>query len=180
MGFLLKLVWRDFIRHRSMLAFALAAIAATCCLIVWFVASIDVASLSEENGNQDYLGVYSLALCTDGNLSEEVTDAIEAMDEATRICYGWQGPQTMILENFDSALVPNGMGDRRSPMLLGIGDKETPLELTEGRWFANPMECVLGAPAEAILTASPDGSPSSRKSKSATKSASKTRTVPLN
>ena len=165
MGFLLKLVWRDFIRHRSMLAFALAAIAATCCLIVWFIASIDVASLAEENGNKDYLGVYSLALCTDGNLSEEVTDAIEAMDEATRICYGWQGPQTMLLEDFDPALVPNGMGDRRSPMLLGIGDKETPLELAEGRWFANPMECVLGAPAEAILTASPDGSPSSRRIK---------------
>ena len=117
MGFLLKLVWRDFIRHRSMLAFALAAIAATCCLIVWFIASIDIASLAEENGNKDYLGVYSLALCTDGNLSEEVTDAIEAMDEATRICYGWQGPQTMLLKDFDPALVPNGMGDRRSPML---------------------------------------------------------------
>ncbi|MBR4673234.1 MAG: FtsX-like permease family protein [Victivallales bacterium] len=165
MGFLLKLVWRDFIRHRSMLAFALAAIAATCCLIVWFIASIDVASLADDNGSKDYLGVYSLALCTDGNLSEEITDAIEDMDEATRICYGWQGPQTMILEEFDPALVPNGMGDRRSPMLLGIGDKETPLELAEGRWFANSMECVLGAPAEAILTASPDGSPSSRKIK---------------
>ena len=162
MGFLLKLVWRDFIRHRSMLAFALAAIAATCCLIVWFIASIDVASLAEDNGNKDYLGIYTLALCTDGNLSEEVTDAIEAMDEATRICYGWQGPQTMFLEGFDEALVPSGMGDRRSPMLLGIGDRETPLELAEGRWFANPMECVLGPPAETILTASPDGSHSSR------------------
>ncbi|MBQ9367584.1 MAG: FtsX-like permease family protein [Victivallales bacterium] len=165
MGFLLKLVWRDFIRHRSMLAFALAAIAATCCLIVWFVASIDVASFSDDNGNKEYLGVYSLALCTDGNLDEQLTDTIEEMDEATRICYGWQGPQTMLLEDFAPALVPNGMGDRRSPMLLGLGDKETPLELSEGRWFANPMECVLGAPAEAILTALPDGSPSSRKIK---------------
>ena len=86
MGFLLKLVWRDFIRHRSMLAFALAAIAATCCLIVWFVASIDVASFSDDNSNKEYLGVYSLALCTDGNLDEQLTDAIEEMDETTRIC----------------------------------------------------------------------------------------------
>ena len=52
MPFLPKLVWRDFVRHRSMLGFALMAIMATCCLIVWFVASIDVSTFAPDNGTK--------------------------------------------------------------------------------------------------------------------------------
>ena len=163
MPFLIKLVWRDFIRHRSMLAFALSAITAISCLIVWFIASIDVSTFSHGDGNQDYLGTYTLALYSERNLSEDFTDALESIEEATRICYAWQGAQTMLLKGFEPALTPNGMGDRRSPMLLGIGDKEQPLKLKEGHWFENPMECVLGEPAEAILTSAPDGSKTSRR-----------------
>ena len=48
MSFLLKLVYRDFTRRKSMTAFALLAIMATCGLIVWFVATVNPTAFSED------------------------------------------------------------------------------------------------------------------------------------
>lgn len=155
MGFLLKLVWRDFLRHRSMLTFAMLAIASTCCLIVWFVASIDLASMAEDNGAGDYFGKYTLVLHSNGNLDQAVTDQVEGMEQVSRYCYAWQGKASMQLENFPEALKPSGMGERPSPMLLGMGDMDNPFEVEEGRWFQKPMECVVGTAAEKVLTAVP-------------------------
>lgn len=160
---LLKLVWRDFIRRRSMFSFAFLAIAAVCCLIVWFVGSLDTSSMAG-NAAESYLGKYSLAIASNNPIPDHVFDAVRRLPGAVRISYGIQKPAVMHLKDFKEGLKPSGMGDRRSPMLTGIGITESPFELEDGRWFANPGECVVGESAEKLLCAIP-GEESSRKIK---------------
>ncbi|MBP5639272.1 MAG: FtsX-like permease family protein, partial [Victivallales bacterium] len=155
MSFLLKLVWRDFIRHRSMLSFALLAIMATCCLIVWFVASIDVSTFAPDNGTKSYLGDYSLALCSERGLPDEIADAVLKNEQVTKVTFASQRRAKILLEGYDKALKPSGMGDRRSPMLLAFGDDTSPFELEDGRWPQNDGECVVGTAAEQMIVAVP-------------------------
>ena len=155
MSFLLKLVWRDFVRHRSMLSFALLAIMATCCLIVWFVASIDVSTFAPDNGTKSYFGDYSLALCTENGLPDDVAEAVMKSDRASKVTFARQARAKILLEGYDKALKPSGMGDRRSPMLLAFGDDACPFELEDGRWPQREGECVVGTAAEQLIVAVP-------------------------
>ena len=68
MSFLIKLVYRDFTRQKSMTAFALLAIMATCGLIVWFVATVNPTAFSEDDGTQPVYGSYSLAITSQREL----------------------------------------------------------------------------------------------------------------
>ena len=60
-----------------------------------------------------------------------------------------------MLNGYTAALKPSGMGERRSPALLAIGDNEPPFEIDEGRWIQAPYECVVGSAAEDIIVAVP-------------------------
>ena len=143
-----------------MLAFALLAITATCGLIVWFVATIDPNAFSEDNGTQPFFGVFSLAISSSHELPFELADAVEANPSAKRIAYAIQRQAKVMLNGYTQALKPSGMGERRSPSLLAIGDDEPPFELDEGRWSNAPFECVVSSAAEDIIVAVPGEKPS--------------------
>lgn len=155
MSFLLKLVYRDFTRRRAMMAFALLAIMATCGLIVWFVATINPRAFSEDDGTQPFYGTYSLAIASPRELPVELADAVEANPSAKKIAYAMQQQAQIMLNGYTAALKPSGMGERRSPALLAIGDSEPPFEIDEGRWIQAPYECVVGSAAEDIIVAVP-------------------------
>lgn len=153
MTFLLKLVWRDLLRNRALLAFTLLAITASACLIVWFVASIDLNSFADDNGKQDFYGAYSLALCADRQLNYDVTETVHTIPGVLKTSFARQTPAQMKLLGFKEGDIPSGMGDKRSPVLQGMTDATSPFELETGRWFLAPGECVVGTAAEQLLTA---------------------------
>ena len=160
MPFLLKLVYRDFVRRRSMLAFALLAIMATCGLIVWFVATVDPNAFSEDNGTKPFFGTFSLAISSNVELPFELADAVEANPSAAQIAYAIQRQAKVMLNGYTPALKPSGMGERKSPALLAIGEDESPFELSEGHWVKAPFECVVASSAEDIIVAVPGEKPS--------------------
>ncbi len=162
MRFLLKLVWRDLIRHKSLVLFTFLAIVATCCLIVWFVASIDMEAFADDDGTSSYYGRYSLSLCGKGVGDDKLISAVEGHKDVVRTAFAHQGEATMRLEDFEEGLIPSGMGDRRSPALLGFGDVKSPFKLTDGRWVRGAGECIVGTSAAKLLTAVPSTVTTSR------------------
>ena len=65
-------------------------------------------------------------------------------------------------EDFEEGLIPSGMGDRRSPALLGFGDAKSLFKLTDGRWVRGAGECIVGTSAAKLLTAVPSTVTTSR------------------
>ena len=157
------LIARDFSRRRSLLAFTLLAIVATSCLTVWFVASIDLNAFADDNGKQDFFGRYTLAIAGTRQLPYDVTDCIPDLPDVVRTSFARQTTATVYLKGFAEAEVPSGMGDRRSPMLLGMTDQTSPFPLAEGRWFEKPGECVVGTAAADIITADASRKATSRR-----------------
>ena len=153
MTILPKLIWRDFTRQRTTVLFTFFAIAAVSCLIIWYVASIDTASFAQSNGMEGYYGKYSLGLFAERGMDDVTILAITSHPGTAAASFARQVEATMFLEGFDAALIPTGMGERRSPSLIGLTDQESPFELEEGRWMANPGECVVGTAAANLLTA---------------------------
>lgn len=157
------LIARDFSRRRTLLAFTLLAIVATSCLTVWFVASIDLNAFADDNGKQDFFGRYTLAIAGTRQLPYDVTDCIPDLPDVVRTSFARQTTATVYLKGFAEAEVPSGMGDRRSPMLLGMTDQISPFPLAEGRWFEKPGECVVGTAAADIITADASRKATSRR-----------------
>ena len=157
------LIARDFSRRRSLLAFTLLAIVATSCLTVWFVASIDLNAFADDNGKRDFFGRYTLAIAGTRQLPYDVTDCVPDLPDVTRTSFARQTTATVYLQGFAEAEVPSGMGDRRSPMLLGMTDQTSPFPLAEGRWFEAPGECVVGTAAADIITADSSQKATSRR-----------------
>ncbi|MBP1583800.1 MAG: ABC transporter permease [Victivallales bacterium] len=155
MPIILKLVYRDFLRRRSLLTFALLAIMATCCLIVWFVASIDVSAFADDNGTSGFFGEYSLALAADRRFPEQIRAKIEKLETAEKVAYARQTSAKILLDGYDQALKPSGMGDRQYPFLLAISDDKPPFDLQHGQWPQNPLECVVGSAAAELHVAVP-------------------------
>ncbi len=155
MSFLLKLIRRDLWRNRSQIFFSVAAIAATSCLVVWFVGQVDTKMFAKDNGTKKFFGSYSLALSFARPLQMDVAEVIEYLSSVERTGYAYMGSPSVRLVGFDAALAPTGMGDRRSPVLIGMGDAESPFGLAEGRWVADDTECVVSTAAEKLLTAAP-------------------------
>ncbi|MBQ6474450.1 MAG: FtsX-like permease family protein [Victivallales bacterium] len=153
MTILPTLIWRDFTRQRTSVLFTFFAIAAVSCLIIWYVASIDTASLAQSNGMEGYYGKYDLGLYAERGLDDSAILAVASHSNTALASFARQADATMQLTGFDAALIPTGMGDRRSPTLIGLTDQESPFELEEGRWVAGPGECVVGTSAAHLLTA---------------------------
>ena len=146
-----------------MTAFALLAIMATCGLIVWFVATVNPTAFSEDDGTQPFYGSYSLAITSQRELPVELADAVEANPSAKKIAYAIQQQAQVTWNSYNAEFKlnskPSGMGERRSPAVLAIGDNEPPFELSEGRWINGPSECVIGSAAEDIIVAVPGNKP---------------------
>ncbi|MBR5080247.1 MAG: FtsX-like permease family protein [Victivallales bacterium] len=146
-----------------MTAFALLAIMATCGLIVWFVATVNPTAFSEDDGTQPFYGVYSLAISSPRELPVELADAVEANPSVRKIAYAIQQQAQVTWNSYNAQFKlnskPSGMGERRSPAVLAIGDDEPPFELSEGRWINGPSECVIGSSAEDIIVAVPGDKP---------------------
>lgn len=163
MGILFKLVSRDFLRRRSMLGFAFLSIVAVCCLVVWFVAGIDMASFSPDTLKQCY-GKFDVSLCpeTGDDFSPEtaskLASALTDLEKEGVISWRAQGRMAsadLRHEGDEASLAPTGMGDRRMPYVFAIQAATSPFEMDDGRWFSAPLECVIGGEdAESLLTAS--------------------------
>ena len=156
MSVLFKLVWREMFHHRTRALLAVLAILTTSCMVVWFVGNLNVAGNAGKEKAKEYIGHYSLVLTAQETLDQATLDTIKAQDGIDRLDLAYSASPRMAWANEPEALakmIRQQLGTPiRGPNLLGTTAQVAPFDMKEGRWFQNPMECVLSSNSQRALS----------------------------
>ncbi|MDO4570503.1 MAG: FtsX-like permease family protein [Planctomycetia bacterium] len=155
MRILLKLVLREFSRHRTRALLAMAAIIAASCMIVWFVGNLTMTIATNKDNLKGIFGNYSVVLYAPEGFDENLVRAVQNAKSVERLDFALQNQTHAAIARSEDALAKKMQAQMgtpmRSPMILGLDTDLSPFELEDGRWYKNEGECVVSSAAEGML-----------------------------
>ena len=175
MNLLFQLIFRDAWYHRSRISLAVLATVAMSCMIVWLIGSLDLMILRFDHDAENYLGHYHLVMVPGKEID---TTAPGPLQDAGRpsafpdAVIAELEKEELVVQVTPARQIRNVMGKMKhmgdtdaalrrqrsitglptqSPAVIGIATDASPFILTEGRWFSDEWEGVMGTAAATSL-----------------------------